>query len=232
VQNIQDNPKSEVSFNGRYRKEGDGRLWQTGARTLRLTDQEREAYRQIFAQEPGRSSFSLRRRVGQPDRAAIHQAVHLLRERERVFVFGIGPSISLVNLLEIRLRRFGRQVIPLTTSGREILEPLLLMTGSDLLFAIGFFDVTPALQLVLNHAQACGCVCILLTDTLGSIIGNQADVVLAARRGPISAFHSLTVPMTIINTLLLALAQTDQERAMSNLDRLDELRQTYAFTSE
>jgi DNA-binding MurR/RpiR family transcriptional regulator len=166
------------------------------------------------------------------DRAAIHQAVHLLRERERVFVFGIGPSISLVNLLEIRLRRFGRQVIPLTTSGREILEPLLLMTGSDLLFAIGFFDVTPALQLVLNHAQACGCVSILLTDTLGSIIGNQADVVLAARRGPISAFHSLTVPMTIINTLLLALAQTDQERAMSNLDRLDELRQTYVFTAE
>jgi DNA-binding MurR/RpiR family transcriptional regulator len=166
------------------------------------------------------------------DRAAIYQAVNLLRERERVFVFGIGPSISLVNLLEIRLRRFGRQVIPLTTSGREILEPLLLMTGSDLLFAIGFFDVTPALQLVLNHAQACGCVSILLTDTLGSIIGNQADVVLAARRGPISAFHSLTVPMTIINTLLLALAQTDQERAMSNLDRLDELRQTYAFTAE
>ena len=166
------------------------------------------------------------------DRAAMDQAIALLRDRERVFVFGIGPSISLVNLLEIRLRRFGRQVIPLTTSGREILEPLLLMTGSDLLFAIGFFDVTPALQLVLNHAQACGCVSILLTDTLGSIIGNQADVVLAARRGPISAFHSLTVPMTIINTLLLALAQTDQERAMSNLDRLDELRQTYAFTAE
>jgi DNA-binding MurR/RpiR family transcriptional regulator len=166
------------------------------------------------------------------DRAAIHQAVNLLRERERVFVFGIGPSISLVDLLEIRLRRFGRQVIPLTMSGREILEPLLLMTGADLLFAIGFFDVTPALQLVLDHAQACGCVSILLTDTLGSIIGNKAGVVLAARRGPISAFHSLTVPMTIINTLLLALAQTDQERAMSNLDRLDELRRTYAFTVE
>jgi DNA-binding MurR/RpiR family transcriptional regulator len=166
------------------------------------------------------------------DRNAIHQAVNLLRERERVFVFGIGPAISLVDLLEIRLRRFGRHVIPLTTTGREMLEPLLLMTGADLLFAIGFFDVTPALQLALDHARACGCVSILLTDTLGSIIGNKADVVLAARRGPISAFHSLTVPMTIINTLLLALAQTDQERAMSNLDKLDELRRTYALTVE
>jgi DNA-binding MurR/RpiR family transcriptional regulator len=166
------------------------------------------------------------------DRAALQQAVNLLRERERVFVFGIGPAISLVDLLEIRLRRFGRHVVPLTTTGREMLEPLLLMTGADLLFAIGFFDVTPALQLVLDHTRTCGGVSILLTDTLGSIIGDKADVVLAARRGPISAFHSLTVPMTIINTLLLALAQTDQERAMSHLDRLDELRRTYASTVE
>lgn len=159
------------------------------------------------------------------DRAAIHKAVALLRERDRVFVFGLGPSISLVDLLEIRLRRFGRYVLPLTTTGREIVEPLLLMTGDDLLFAIGFFDVTPALQLVLDHARECGCPSILLTDTLGSLLGDKTDVVLAARRGPVSAFHSLAVPMTIINTLLLALAQADQERAISNLDKLDDIRE-------
>ncbi len=61
------------------------------------------------------------------DRQALHQAVELLRSRNRVFVFGVGPSVSLVELMEIRLRRFGRQVIPLTTAGREILEPLLIM---------------------------------------------------------------------------------------------------------
>jgi DNA-binding MurR/RpiR family transcriptional regulator len=166
------------------------------------------------------------------DREALRQAVSLLRERNRTFVFGLHASVSLVDLLEIRLRRFGRHVIPLTTTGREMLEPLLLMTGDDLLFVIAFFDVNPALRLVIDHARACACPVILLTDTLGSILGNEADVVLAARRGPVSAFHSLTVPMTIINTLLLALAQTDWERASSNLDRLDELRRAYATASE
>jgi DNA-binding MurR/RpiR family transcriptional regulator len=67
----------------------------------------------------------------------------------------------------------------------------------------------------------------MLTDTLGSIIGDKADVVLAARRGPVSGFHSLVVPMTIINTLLLALAQEDQQHAMANLDKLDELRERF-----
>lgn len=162
------------------------------------------------------------------DRDAIHQAVDMLREADQVFVFGLGPAVTLVDLMEIRLQRFGRHVIPLTTTGREILESLLLMTGDDLLFTIGFFDVNPTLRFVLDHAKRCGCLSILLTDTLGSVLGDRTDVVLSARRGPVSAFHSLAVPMTIINTLLLALVQTDQERAIPHLDRLDELRRSYA----
>ena len=158
------------------------------------------------------------------DRGAIQKAVELLRSQDRVFVFGLGPSISLVDLLAIRLTRVGHAVIPLTSSGREIAEPLLLMNKNDVLFAIGFFDVNPALSLVLEHAKSIGAPIILLTDTLEALLGGMATVVLAARRGPVAAFHSLTVPMTIVNTLLLALAQDDRQRTMENLDKLDQLR--------
>jgi DNA-binding MurR/RpiR family transcriptional regulator len=159
------------------------------------------------------------------DRQALHQAVDLLRSRSRVFVFGVGPSVSLVDLIQIRLERFGRQVTTLTTAGREILEPLLTMTENDLFFVICFFDISATLQLVLDYARDVGCPVIMLTDTLGSIIGDKADVVLAARRGPMAEFHSLVVPMTIINTLLLALANEDQQQVTSNLDKLDQLRE-------
>lgn len=158
------------------------------------------------------------------DRDAFHQAVELMKSHKRIFVFGLGPSVSLVELMEIRLRRVGWDVVPLTTTGREFLEPLLKMNEGDLLFAICFFDITPPLQLVLEYANEVNSKVIMLTDTLGSIVGDRADVVLAARRGPVSGFHSLVVPMTIINTLLLALAQEDREHAVANLDKLDELR--------
>lgn len=161
------------------------------------------------------------------DRQAFMEAINLLKSHRRIFVFGVGPSISLVDLMEIRLRRTGWDVIPLTTTGREMLEPLLSMNEKDLLFSICFFDVTPSLELVLNYANEQNCKIIMLTDTLGSIVGEKADVVLAARRGPVSGFHSLVVPMTIINTLMLALAQEDQEHAIKNLDKLDELRERF-----
>ena len=159
------------------------------------------------------------------DRKAFNAAVELLRTHPRVFVFGLGPSISLVDLLDIRLTRSARHVIPLKASGREILEPLLLMSREDLLIAIGFFNLTPSLQLVLDYANQRKTPVILLTDMLGPLVGDKADVILSARRGPVSAFHSLTIPMTIVNALLLALTSVDQENIMTNLDKLDQLRE-------
>jgi len=161
------------------------------------------------------------------DREALHRTVSYILERDQIFVFGTGPSITLVHLLNLRLTRYGKQVIPLTVAGRETLEPLLLMTDRDLLFAIGFFDVNPTLQIVLDSAKETGCPVILLTDTLESVIGDKADVILAARRGPVSAFHSLVVPMTIINTLLLEIAHKSPEDTLSNLDKLDKLRERF-----
>jgi len=161
------------------------------------------------------------------DRVAFHKAVDLMKSHKRIFVFGLGPSVSLVELMEIRLRRVGIDVVPLTTTGREILEPMLRMNDQDLLFTICFFDISPSLELVLNYANEIGSKVVMLTDTLGSIVGDKADVVLTARRGPVSGFHSLVVPMTIINTLLLELAQEDQEHAVANLDKLDELRERF-----
>ncbi len=158
------------------------------------------------------------------DRTALQSAVELIRARKRIFIFGLGPSLSLVDVMRIRLERFGYQVVPLTTAGREFLEPLLSMTAQDLLFAICFFDVSPALEMVLDHAHDVRCPAIMLTDTLGSIIGDRAAVVLAARRGPLSGFHSLVVPMTIINALLLALAG-EESSVLENLDRLDRMRE-------
>jgi DNA-binding MurR/RpiR family transcriptional regulator len=102
---------------------------------------------------------------------------------------------------------------------------MLSMTSKDVCLVISFFDTNPALKLLMEHAEESGCPVILLTDTQGSFIGEQAQVVLVARRGPVSEFHSLVVPMTIINALLLATAQEDKERVMANLDRLDQLRE-------
>jgi DNA-binding MurR/RpiR family transcriptional regulator len=158
------------------------------------------------------------------DRKEMDRAVDLINKHDKIFVFGLGPSISLVDLMEIRLHRFGKEVVPLKVSGREVIDSLLVMKPKDLVFVICFFDQNPTLQLVLDYSRKVGATIIMLTDTLDTILGEKADVILSARRGPVGEFHSLVVPMTVINTLLLSVASADQQHIMPVLDRLDSLR--------
>jgi DNA-binding MurR/RpiR family transcriptional regulator len=71
-----------------------------------------------------------------------------------------------------------------------------------------------------------GCSSILLTDTLGPAFRGKADVALAARRGPVSTFHSLTVPMSVLNALILAVAMARPGESLAALNRLQQLRAT------
>jgi DNA-binding MurR/RpiR family transcriptional regulator len=158
------------------------------------------------------------------DPADFDRAVELLLGGERIFVFGSGPSGILADLAELRLRRLGILTIALTESGRHVLEKLQLLRTGDAVLATGFNYVRPELVSVLDHARATGCGSILLTDTLGPALRSKADVVLAARRGPVSTFHSLTVPMAVLNALILAVAMARPEESLAALNRLQELR--------
>ena len=160
------------------------------------------------------------------DPADFDHAVELLLGGERIFVFGSGPSGILADLAELRLRRLGILTIAMTESGRHLLEKLQLLQPGDAVLATGFQYVRLELVTVLDHARATGCRSILLTDTLGSALRGRADVVLAARRGPVSTFHSLTVPMSIMNAQIQAVAMARPDESLAALNRLQELRAT------
>ncbi|MDR7436653.1 MAG: MurR/RpiR family transcriptional regulator [Armatimonadota bacterium] len=152
------------------------------------------------------------------------RAVDILLGARRIFAFGLGPARVLPELVEIRLRRFGIPTIALVESGRDLLEKLVMLERHDAVVATAFFRVTPEVLAVLDHARAVGSRTVLVTDTLHLTLKNRAEVILAARRGPISTFHSLTVPMTIINALVLAVAMARPQQATATLKKLDALR--------
>ncbi len=160
------------------------------------------------------------------DPADFDHAVEILLSGRRVFVFASGPSGILADLTELRLRRLGILTIAMTESGRHLLEKLQLLQPGDVVLVTGFHHLKPEIVAVLDHARATGCRSILLTDTLGPALRDKPDVILAARRGPVSTFHSLTVPMSILNTLMLAVAMAKPEESLAALNRLQQLRAT------
>jgi len=163
------------------------------------------------------------------DPADFDRAAEILLGGRTIFVFSTGPSRILADLAQLRLRRFGVPTVAVTESGRDVLDALLLLQPDDVVLAAGFHRITGELVAVLDQARKRGCRSVFITDTLGSSFRDQVDVVLAARRGPVSAFHSLTVPMVIVNALLLAVAMARPGESVSVLDRLQELRSSYGL---
>jgi DNA-binding MurR/RpiR family transcriptional regulator len=163
------------------------------------------------------------------DPADFDRALEIILRADRVFVFGIGPSRILADLVEIRLRRFGFSVHSLTESGRDLLEKLVLLRCEDMVIATGFHRLTGELIAVIDRAHAIGCHTVLLTDTLGSTFREKVEVVLSARRGPVSTFHSLTVPMAILNALILGVAMSKADESVAYLNDLQSLRTAYGL---
>lgn len=158
------------------------------------------------------------------DPAQFDQAVDLLSHAPRIFVLGTGPSAVLAEMAELRFRRLGILTIAMTESGRHLLEKLQLVQRGDAVLAAGFHQLRAEMVAVLEHARATGCRSILLTDTLAPALHNRVDIILAARRGPVSTFHSLVVPMSVLNALILAVAMTRPDESLSALNRLQQLR--------
>ena len=161
------------------------------------------------------------------DPADFDGAVDLLLGSVHIFAFASGPSAVLAELAELRLRRIGVLTIAMTESGRHLFEKLQLLRPGDAVLATGFQYVRPELVAVLDHSRATGCRSVLITDTLGPALRSRADVVLSARRGPVSTFHSLTVPMAILNALLLAMAMAKPAASLAALQRFEHLRAKY-----
>jgi len=160
------------------------------------------------------------------DPADFDHAVEILLSGRRIFVYASGPSGILADLAELRFRRLGILTVSMTESGRHLLEKLQLLKAGDAVLVAGFHHVVPEVLAVLDYARATGCRSILLTDTLGPALGDKPEVTLAARRGPVSTFHSLTVPMSILNALILAVAMARPDESLTALDRLQQLRAT------
>lgn len=166
------------------------------------------------------------------DQAELDRAVSIILGARRLFAYSSGPSRMLADLAELRLRRFGLMVVAMTASGRDLAETLQLLAPGDAVLATGFLRGTRELVAVLERAHALGCPVIFITDTLQSQYRDRASVVLAARRGPVSTFHSLTVPMAIVNTLILSVAMARSQESVAALERLQHLRADFGLDLE
>lgn len=159
----------------------------------------------------------------------IRRAAELISGAKRVFTCGRGPQAPLIELLAFRLRRMHLDVVPVSEEGRAILEKLQLLTDRDVLIIYSFLYIPRDYLNALALAREVGTPVILITDTVVREMVEGVEVVLAARRGPASIYHTNIVPLAIQTALVLQVAKLRSPEVLRHLERLQELRRRFGY---
>ncbi|MFC0333510.1 MurR/RpiR family transcriptional regulator [Paenibacillus sepulcri] len=155
-------------------------------------------------------------------------AVDSMIRARQIFVYGSGPSHSLCELLYYRLNRFGYRVNHISRGGSELFEWAGQLGASDVLIVFGFANTPPEAKVLLELARQANCPSVLVTDAMVSELVDLADAVLYTCRGESGEFHSMVAPVALVDSLTVAMAKQDEERALASLHRLYDLRQRLA----
>lgn len=158
-------------------------------------------------------------------RAKINAAVTTLHRAERIIVFGIGPSAPLARYVTILLARNGRRARALDAAGISLADQLLDLREGDALLILAYGRSYREVVATFAEARKLHLPIVLVTDTLERKLAQRADVIIPAKRGSTDrmALHGAT--LVVLEALVLGLAASDQARALTALNRLNDLRE-------
>ncbi|MEM9683021.1 MAG: MurR/RpiR family transcriptional regulator [Pseudomonadota bacterium] len=166
------------------------------------------------------------------DQRGIDDAVQAIMKARTIHVFGRSHAVALMHLMTLRLRRSGYPAQRVDRYGMELADDMLVLSPDDVILAFAFTQPPQDLQPILQHAWDIGATTIVVSDHIGAMLRPNPDVLLAASRGARGESQSLTVPMTICNTLILEISRLDRGQSLTTLEKLDALEKEFGSSGD
>ena len=164
---------------------------------------------------------NLARIADQVPQARIAEAARILAGAPGVYVFAYGHASALGEIALRRLRRFGIVATDLRFQGRELAERVLSLGAGDAVFCFSLRRLAPGLEPLLQYTRSSGARSILITDLPTWSGSCKPDLLLSASRGHSTEYQTLSVPMLILNAIVLTMANESGTR--SQIEKLGEL---------
>lgn len=157
----------------------------------------------------------------------LNEIVDKIITGKTIYVFAKGASICLGELLAFRLRRFKKQVIIMPSSGSELFEILPMIKPDDFVILFGFMKTPIEGQVVLEFCKQKGIKTMLMTSRLIEDEKKLADYNIYVYRGEETVYHSMTVPVAVIDALIIEVAKVGGNEYMKSVDDIYQLKEKY-----
>ena len=150
---------------------------------------------------------NLREMEAHADRDAFNDAVERIQKARNIYILGVRSSSFVAGYLNFYMHLlFENVTLVQSNAAGEILEQLFRIGPEDVLIAISFPRYSKVTINTVKFARDRGATIIAMTDNDLSPIYQMSDAALLAPCEMISFVDSMAAPVSVINALLLALA--------------------------
>ena len=159
------------------------------------------------------------------------RAATLLGEATSISTFGVGPSGLVASYLALRLNRMGLTAHSIETTGFRLADDLLRLGEGDVLVLFLPARLLADVEVALDRAEEVSAKTVLVTATLGPVLGPRVDVTLQTTLSATGLIREALVEVALVDALALQVAAGMETRAVSASAELSRLRDRLATTS-
>ena len=161
-------------------------------------------------------------------RSEMDASVQAILKAKTIYIVGVRSSASLAAFLNFYLRNmFDNVRLVGSTSTSEMFEQLLRVGPGDVVIGFSLPRYSSRTVKVMQYAHDTGAMCIAITDKPDAPAGKVANHVLVAKSDMVSVVDSLVAPMSVVNALVVSLAQEQQTQMAKTFEDLENLWDEY-----
>ena len=151
-------------------------------------------------------------------------AVNAILRAKRVYILGVRSAAPLADFLGYYLNYMFNNVHTITGCGTsEMFEKIVGVDNQDVVIAFSFPRYSSATTKGAQYCRTTGATVIGITDNRESPLGQASDHVLCAKSDMVSLVDSLVAPLSVVNSLIVAIAsrrQKELQRTFESLERI------------
>jgi DNA-binding MurR/RpiR family transcriptional regulator len=165
------------------------------------------------------------RRTGETlNRDEFRAAVNAVLRGKKVYILGVRSAAPLAQFLGYYLNYMFNNVHTITGCGTsEMFEKIVGLGSQDVVIAFSFPRYSSATTKGAQYCRSTGATVIGITDNRESPLGQASDHVLCAKSDMVSLVDSLVAPLSVVNSLIVAIASKRQQelhRTFESLERI------------
>ena len=167
------------------------------------------------------------------DRHSFDAAVDKLMRAKHIYILGVRSSAYLAGYLHFYFHLiFPNVTLVQNLAGGEIFEQMVRIGPEDVLVGISFPRYSKLAVSAVEFARSRGAEVVAITDSKMSPLYKLAGTSLLVRSDMISFVDSMTVPLSLLNALIVAVGQQKNEEVSSTFSEMESVWSTYSIFGE